>query len=82
VTAARDHRLELLTVIARQILGMAVTGPVDHERVEFCTAGRYSTADLKSALAMLHAGGMINYRAGKYYAVTTTEQIAAAGGES
>ncbi len=62
----KNHRLELLTAIAQQILGM--TGAVDAKRVAYCTAGKFSDADIKASLAMLHAGGLVDYRAGKYHA--------------
>lgn len=62
------NRFELLTSIGHQILAMALTGAVDVERVEYCTAGKFSTDDIRAALKMLHAGGLMNYRGGEYHA--------------
>lgn len=61
-------RLEQLTAIGHQILAMALTGAVDLERVEYCTAGKFATDDIRAAIKMLHAGGLLAYRGGKYYA--------------
>lgn len=61
-------RLELLTAISRQILAISLTGAVDAERVAFCTAGKFLADDIRAALKMLHAGGLLNYRAAKYHA--------------
>jgi hypothetical protein len=66
-----NTRLELLASIGQQILAMANAGAVDVRRAAFCTAGKFADSDLRAALAMLHAGGMLNYRAGKYHAVTS-----------
>lgn len=62
------NRLELLTTIGRQLLAMALTGSIDLERAESCTAGKFSTDDLRAAMKMLHGGGLLNYRGGKYIA--------------
>lgn len=72
-----NQRLELLTSIGRQLLAMANTGAVDLQRAIHCTAGKFSTDDLRAALAMLHAGGLLNYRAGKYHAADASTGQAA-----
>lgn len=61
-------RLEALTIIGCQILSMTDSGPVDMDRARYCTAGRFSDDDLRSAIQMLHAAGLVNYRGGKYHA--------------
>ena len=61
-------RLETLTAIGRQILSMLESGAVDIERAEFCTAGKFSTDDIRAALNMLHAAGLTTWCGGKYHA--------------
>lgn len=63
------NRLETLTAIGRQILAMALAGSVDLARVEYVTAGKFSSDDCRAALKMLHAAGLVDYRGGKYHAV-------------
>ncbi len=62
------NRLETLTAIGRQILAMTLTGAVDVDRATNCTAGKFSAEDIRSAIKMLHAGGLVDYRGGKYHA--------------
>ena len=73
MTTTNTNRLALLTSIGQQILAMTLTGAVDVERATYCTAGRFTTDDIRAALKMLHAAELVDYRGGKYHAPATSD---------
>ncbi len=46
-------------ILQNQILAMAKTGPITIDRVEFCTAGRWSREDIAATIAAMRHEDLI-----------------------
>ena len=77
MTNSTDALLDNINAAAKQIALLLQFGPVDMDRALYCTAGRFTEHELKSALKMLHIAGLADYRAGKYVQAAQADSMAA-----
>jgi hypothetical protein len=63
--------LDNINAASKQIVAMLAFGPVNMDRALYCTAGRFTAHEIKTALKMLHVAGICDYFQGQYVTAKT-----------
>jgi len=77
MNTATNALLDNINAASKQIVAMLATGPVNMDRATYCTAGRFTAHELKTALKMLHVAGICDYFQGQYIKAKQADSLAA-----